>query len=200
MLILWRLQLVWRQYGEKRQISHSDYWSNRTGSCSAVPLSIQSSYHYENILQIRQVLGHHINAKISPKAASEKAQTMVSENRYTSPKIDVFRTAILTLIAPTGDNAWASFLVHQVLRTSTTVRLYRQMFTQFSLRVWASEYTCRPMIANLLYADQLHHFWKSVIALQKAKNIDSSRIINNYASDHVSFWHAFKTHQHQQRR
>ena len=25
------------------------------------------------------------------------------------------------------------------------------MFTQFSIRVWASEYTCRPIIANLLY-------------------------------------------------
>ena len=46
--------------------------------------------------------------------ASEKAQTTVSEDRYTTPNIDVFRTAIITLIAPTGDNAWASFLVHQV--------------------------------------------------------------------------------------
>ena len=82
---------------------------------------VQSSYRYENIVQIRQVLGHHIDARISPKAASEKAQTTVSENRYTSPNIDVFRTAILTLIAPTGDNARASFLVHQVLRTSATV-------------------------------------------------------------------------------
>ena len=30
------------------------------------------------------------------------------------------------------------------------------MFTQFSLRVWVSEYTCRPMIANLLYWESLH--------------------------------------------
>ena len=58
-------------------------------------------------------LGHHIDAKTSPKAASEKTQTTVSENRYTSPNIDVFWTTILTLIAPTGDNARASFLVHQ---------------------------------------------------------------------------------------
>lgn len=31
-----------------------------------------------------RILGHHINAKISPNAASEKAQTTVSDNRYTS--------------------------------------------------------------------------------------------------------------------
>ena len=151
MLILWTLQLVWRQYGKKQQILPSDYWSNRTGPCSAVPLSVQSSYRYENILQIGEVLGHRVDAKISPKAASKKAQTMVSENRYTSPKIDVFQTAILMLIAPTGDNVQASFLVHQVPQTSATVWQYCRMFTQFSLRVWASEYTCCPIIANLLY-------------------------------------------------
>ena len=71
--ILWRLQLVWRQYGKKRQLSPS----NCTGPCSAAPQSVQSSYHYENILQIWEFLGHHIDAKISPKAASEKAQTAV---------------------------------------------------------------------------------------------------------------------------
>ena len=58
-------------------------------------------------------MGHRIDAIISPKAASEKAQTTVSENRYTYPKIDVYRTATLTLIATTGDNVRASFLVHQ---------------------------------------------------------------------------------------
>ena len=62
-----------------------------------LPLSVQSSYGYKNILQIGEVLGHCIDAKISPKAASEKAQITVSENRYTSPKIDVFQTVILTL-------------------------------------------------------------------------------------------------------
>ena len=87
------------------------------------------------ILRIGEVLGHRIDAKISPKAASEKAQTTVSESRYTSSNIDVFRTAILSLLAPTGNNARASFLVHQVPRTSATVLWYRQMFTQFSLRV-----------------------------------------------------------------
>ena len=35
----------------------------------------------QNTLQIGKVLGHHVDAKISPKAASEKAQTTVSENR-----------------------------------------------------------------------------------------------------------------------
>ena len=113
------------------------------------------------ILQIGEVLGHCIDAKISPKAASEKVQTTVSGNRYTYLKINVrytylkinvFRTAILTLIATMGDNARASSLVHQVLCTSATVWQYRRMFTHFSLRVSASEYTCRPMIANLLYS------------------------------------------------
>ena len=108
---------------------------------------VQSSYRYENILQIREVLGNHIDAKIFPKAASEKAQTTVSENRYTSPKINVFRTAILTLIATTGDNARASFLVHQVPRTSATVWQYRRMFTHFfpprlSVRVYLSSDNC----------------------------------------------------------
>ena len=111
------------------------YRSNRTGPCSAAPLSVQSSYHYQNILRIGEVLGHRIDAKIPPKAASEKAQTTVSENRYTFPNIDVFRTAILSLLVPTGNNAQASFLVHQVPRTSATVLWYRRMFTQFSLRV-----------------------------------------------------------------
>ena len=132
------------------------YRSNRTGPCSAAPLSVQSSYRYQNILRIGEVLGHRIDAKISPKAASEKAQTTVSENTYTFPNIDVFRTAILSLLAPTGNNARASFSVHQVPRTSATVLWYRRMFTQFSLRVWVSEYTCRPMIANLLYAWVVH--------------------------------------------
>ena len=127
------------------------YRSNRTGPCSAAPLSVQSSYRYQNILRIGEVLEHRIDAKISPKAASEKARTTVSENTYIFPNIDVFRTDILSLLAPTGNNARASFLVHQVPRTSSTVLWYRRMFTQFSLRVWVSEYTCRPMIANLLY-------------------------------------------------
>ena len=75
----------------------------------------------------------------------------MSENTYTFPKIDVFRTAISSLLAPTGNNEQASFLVHQVPHTSATVLWYRRMFTQFSLHVSASEYTCRPIIANLLY-------------------------------------------------
>ena len=87
------------------------------------------------LLQIGGVLGHRINAKISPKAASDKAQTTVSENRYTSPKIDAFRMAILTLLEQTGDNVQASFLVHQVPQTSATVLRYHRMFMQFSLRV-----------------------------------------------------------------
>ena len=87
------------------------------------------------LVRMGMVLGHRIDAKISPKAASEKAQTTVSENTYTYPNIDVFRTAILSILAATGNNARASFLVHQVPRTSATVLWYGRMFTQFSLRV-----------------------------------------------------------------
>ena len=71
--------------------------------------------------------------------------------------------AILTLLVPTEDNVRVSFLVHQVPRTSATVLRYCRMFTQFSLHVWASEYTCRPMIVNLLHVlkpfIQLHLVW-----------------------------------------
>ena len=97
------------------------------------------------------VLWHRIDAKISLKAALEKAQTTVSKNRCTSPMIDVFRTDILMLLAPTGDNALMSFFVHRVPCISATVVRYHQMFTQFYFHIWASKYTCRPMIANLLY-------------------------------------------------
>ena len=96
-------------------------------------------------------MGHRIHAKISPKAASEKAQTTVSGNRYTNPIIDVFRTVVLSLLASTGNSVRAPFLVHQAPRTSATVWRYRRVFTQFSLRVRVSDYTWRPMIAGLLY-------------------------------------------------
>ena len=126
MLILWRLQLVWRTHGKKRQISLFDYWSNRTGPCR-----FSCVYRYENILRIGEVLGHRIDAKISPKAASEKSQTTVSENKYTSLKI---RKATLTFRTPTA-----------YLRYSLTV-------SPNVYAVWASKYTGRPIIANsLLY-------------------------------------------------
>ena len=100
-----------------------------------MPLSVQTSYRYENTLRIREVLGHRIDAKISPKTPSEKAQTTVSENRLTFLKIDVVWTVFLLLPVPTGNNEQASFLVHQVLHTSAAVLRYRRMFAQFSLRV-----------------------------------------------------------------
>ena len=159
MLILWRLQ-----NSKKRQISSSDYWSNRTGPCSAAPLSIQSSYCYKNTIANLGggVLGHCIDAKISPKAASEKAQTTLSENRYTSSKIDVFWTAILTLLAPIGNNAWTSFLVHQVLCTSTTVLWYRRMFTQFP-----SVFECLsiPVVRWLLTYSIMSLLWARIVYL-----------------------------------
>ena len=57
----------------------SHYWSDWPGPYLATPLSIQSSYRNKKWLQIGGILGHRINAKISPKAASEKAQTTVSD-------------------------------------------------------------------------------------------------------------------------
>ena len=151
MLILWRLQLVWRQSGKKRQLSLSDYWLNRTGPSSAAPLSVQSSYRYENILR---GLGYHIDAKISPKAALGKAQTTVSENRYTSPKIDVFQRAILALLMPTGNNAPVSFFVHQVPRTSAIVLWLRSFTSAFecpSITVvqWLLTYSTMNTFSNL---------------------------------------------------
>ena len=99
-------------------------------------------------------MGHRIHAKISPKAASEKAQTTVSENRYTNLIIDVFRMVVLLLLASTGNSVQAPFLVHQVPRTSATVWQYRQVFIQFSLRARVSDYTFCPMIADLLYVSR----------------------------------------------
>ena len=97
------------------------------------------------------VLGHRIHVKTSPKAASGKAQTTVTENRYANPIIDVFQTVVLSLLASTGNSVLAPFLVHQVLRTSATVLRYRRVFIQFCLHVRVSDYTCRLMIADLLY-------------------------------------------------
>ena len=72
MLILWRLQLVWRQHSKKRQISPSDYWSNRTGPCSAAPQSAQSSYHYKNLLQIGGTWGIVLMLKSLQKQLQRK--------------------------------------------------------------------------------------------------------------------------------
>ena len=81
-------------------------------------------------------LWHGINAKIFPKAASEKAQAMMSENRYIYLSIDFFRQSIiLTLLVSTGNNMWALFLVHPVSHTSATALRYHQVFMQFSLHV-----------------------------------------------------------------
>ena len=147
--MLWRLELVWRQHSKKRQISPSDYWSDQTGPCSAGPLSVQSSYRYQNILQIEEVLGHRIDTKISPKAALEKAQT-VYENRYTFPKIDVFQTAISSLLAPTGNMRRRHFWYTRYRVPPLQSCGIAECLPQFSLRIWVCEYTCRPMIANLL--------------------------------------------------
>ena len=79
------------------------------------------------------VLGHHIDAKISPKASSEKAQTTMSENRYPSPKIDVLQTAILTLLAPTGDKAWAHLPPLQSCSIAACLRSFPSAFDRPSI-------------------------------------------------------------------
>ena len=83
----------------------------------------------------RGVFGYRMDATISSKAASEKAKTMVSHNRYIYQRIDFFRTVILSLPVSTGNNGLVSFLVHQVPQTSATVWQYCQVFIQFSLRI-----------------------------------------------------------------
>ena len=126
MLILWRLQLVWRQHNKKTNFT--------------VWLLIESAWpmyscarEWSKQLPLRKLISnwgdrHRIHAESSPKAASEKAQ---------------FAQTI-------WHNARASFLVDHVPRTSAslTLLLYRRMFTQFSLCVWVSEYTgtFRPII------------------------------------------------------
>ena len=57
---------------------------------SCAPECSKQLYCYEIYCKLAGVMWRRISAEISPKAASEKAQTAVSGNRYTSPKIDVF--------------------------------------------------------------------------------------------------------------
>ena len=104
-----------------------------------------------NLLRIGEVLGHHINAEISPKAASEKAQTTLSENRYTSLKIDVFRMAILLLLVSTGNNAQTSFLVQQAPLPSVQSCNIAKFVCSFPSMFECLNIPCRPIIVNLLY-------------------------------------------------
>jgi len=93
---MWTLQSLWRQHSKKWQISPSDYWSNWTGSCSALPLSVQSSYRYDNILRIGEVGGGGSWGIVSTLKSLQKQlqrrhkQRYLKIRRYTSPKIDVF--------------------------------------------------------------------------------------------------------------
>ena len=150
MLILWWLQLVWRQHSKKWQISPSDYWSNRTVPCSAAPLSVQSSYRYENVLWIGGVWGIVSMLKSLQKQLQRRHKQLCL-------KID---TLLRRLMFPDGHFNASSANRRQcasiIFGTPGTVYLcyslrYHRMFTQFSLRAWASKYTCHPIIANLLY-------------------------------------------------
>ena len=99
MLILWRLQLVWRQYGKKRQIyrpiidriglAHVQLrpWVFKAATATKIYCKLVRSWGIVSILKSLQ------------KQLQGRQKTTVSENRYTSLKIGVFWTAILTLIA-----------------------------------------------------------------------------------------------------
>ena len=73
---------------------------------------------------------------------------MVSENRYTSVMINVFRTVILSLLPLTGNND-----VCVIFGTPGTTYLCYSLAVSpnvyaVSLHVWLPKYTFRPMIAS----------------------------------------------------
>ena len=96
---------------------------------------------YENILRIGGGLGASYRClNLSKNSFSlEKPPTIVSENRYTSPKIDVFRTVISSLLLPpTGNNARASFGT-PVPRTSASLAVSLNVFPPpLSVRMYLS--------------------------------------------------------------
>ena len=110
------------------------YQSNRTGPCSAAPLSVPATKIY---CELGRSWGIVSMLKSLQKQLQRRHKQQCLKT-YTFPNIDVFRTAILSLLAPTGNNARASFLVHQVPRTSATVLWYRRMFTQLGLNTFTS--------------------------------------------------------------
>ena len=86
-----RLQLAWRQHSKKWEILPADYWLNRISPCSAAPLRCSKQLPLKNILQIGGGRGASWGILSILKSLQQKPQTMMSENRYTSPKIDIFR-------------------------------------------------------------------------------------------------------------
>ena len=62
---------------------------------------------------------------------------------------------ILSLLVWTGHNVWAPFSVNQAPHAFTTVVWYCWVLTQFSLRIWVSNYAYHLMIANLFYLSYL---------------------------------------------
>ena len=81
---------AWLWVGVASRIGETEWAWDHVHDCRSCPLTVM-----KNWLQIGGVLHHRIMVKISPKAASEKAQAMISENRYIYPMIDVFRTVII---------------------------------------------------------------------------------------------------------
>ena len=105
-------------------------------------------YRYENILQIGEgALGYRIDAEISSKAAPEKPQTTVSENRYTFPKIDAFCTVILSLLLSTENSVCIIFGTPGTAHLCYSLAVSPNVYA-VSLHVWVSKYTCHPMITN----------------------------------------------------
>ena len=116
---------------------------------SRVPASAQSGYRDENRLRIGGVLGHRIDAEIYPKAASEKAQTTVSENRYVYPRINFFGRLFIDSSINRKNNARAPSQAGSYWGLPLQ-SCGRRVFTVFSPRLCPIILAFRPMIANLL--------------------------------------------------
>ena len=98
-LILWRLNST--LFGDNTVRNNKSHcpiidWMTLI-RVSATPPSAQSSYCGIKWLRNGKVLGHLINAKISPKVASEKVQTMVSESRCIYLSMGFFRQSFMIL-------------------------------------------------------------------------------------------------------
>ena len=107
------------------------------GWCSPVPPRVQSRSGDHNQLSSGRVLGHCINARISTKTSSGKAETTVSDKKKRiRPIINLFRWVTFFPLAHTENNVQRLFLVRRSLQTS-------------SMSVWI--YWCLKL-AHLLYS------------------------------------------------
>ena len=80
--------LVWRQHIARNDKFHSPIIEN-PGPQSQMFKQLYTMMKTD--CELEEVLGNYNDAEISPKAASEKAQTTMSENRYICQRIDFFK-------------------------------------------------------------------------------------------------------------